>query len=78
MRLHSTDRRTQILQAQPDLAQTIKGAIGIDSQVLPHLTIKGWRGRESEAMLDFLLSKYPELLEARSPERGFTPLLCAV
>lgn len=77
IRLHPENKRAKLLAAQSNLAQVVHEAIGLDSNILPHLTIQGWNGKASAAVLDFWFKKYPELLEAKCPY-GFTPLLRAV
>ncbi|KAF8420190.1 hypothetical protein EV426DRAFT_701743 [Tirmania nivea] len=64
------------LHSQPDLAKVVEDALGLDSEIFVHLTIQGWNGKGSVAVLDFWLSKFPELLEARCDD-GLTPLLHA-
>ncbi|KAF8473823.1 hypothetical protein BDZ91DRAFT_339191 [Kalaharituber pfeilii] len=74
--LHPKNRRAKLLAAQSNLKQIVEDAIGIGSEILPHLTIKGWNGKNSAALLQFWFSKFPHLLESRNC-RGLTPFLFA-
>jgi len=76
IRLNPENKRAKVLAAQPDLAKVVEDAIGLDSEILAHLTIQGWNGKGSITVLDFWFSKFPELLEARCDD-GLTPLLHA-
>lgn len=58
------------------LEATFRKGLGINTSLLPHMTILGWRGPESAKMLRFLCSK-PGALEAKN-ENGLTPALYAV
>lgn len=76
IRLNPDNKRAKVLAAQPDLSKVVEDAIGLDSEILAHLTIQGWNGKGSIAVLDFWFSKFPELLDSRCDD-GLTPLLHA-
>lgn len=77
IRLNPDNKRVKVLAVQPNLAKVVEDAIGLDSEILAHLTVQGWNGEGSIAVLDFWFSKFPELLETRCGD-GLTPLLHAV
>lgn len=64
-------------ESELGIAKLFQKGLGLETSLLPHICIAGWRGQSSKSMLDHLFSIAPETLESRTTA-GLTPALYAI